>query len=166
MSLCTANSGPLSVVIVFRLSLYGSSSFLTTFARGFDIFQNGSFCINNILVDFSTIVSMACWAGSTIKSISKSPNPFPSTSLLLSWILTLSFIGRCSPLEDACISSYALCALQVSLLCHCGWCYRMDWWDTSMPSFMRRYPDICRGDHWVLGLTQRKNMVHHSFFTI
>ena len=98
MSLCTTNSGPLSVVIVFRLFLYGSSSFLTTFARGFDIFQNGSFCISNILVDFSTIVSMACWAGSTIKSISKSPNLFPSTSLLLSWILTLSFIGRCPPL--------------------------------------------------------------------
>ena len=93
MSLYTANSDPLSVVIVFRLSLYGSSSFLTTFTRGFD-----SFCINNILVDFSTIVSMACWAGSTIKSISKYPNLFPSTSLLLSWILTLSFIGRCSPL--------------------------------------------------------------------
>ena len=63
MSLCAANSGPLSVVIVFRLFLYGSSSFLTTFARGFDSFPNGSFCISNILVDFSTIVSMACWAG-------------------------------------------------------------------------------------------------------
>ena len=95
MSLCAANSGPLSVVMVFRLSLYGSSSFLTTFARGFDCFPNGSFCISSILVDFSTSVSMACWSGSTIKSISKSPNLFPSTSLLLSWILTLSLIGRC-----------------------------------------------------------------------
>ena len=163
MSLCTTNSGPLSVVIVFRLFLYGSSSFLTTFARGFDIFQNGSFCINNILVDFSTIVSMACWAGSTIKSISKSPNLFPSTSLLLSWILTLSFIGRCPPLGRClyfilclvCSASFPVVSLWMMLL--------MDWWDTSMPSFMRRYPDICLGDHWVLGLTQRKNMVHHSF---
>ena len=95
MSLCAANSGPLSVVMVFRMSLYGSSSSLTTFARDFDCFPNGSFCISSILVDFSTSVSMACWSGSTIKSISKSPNLFPSTSLLLSWILNLSLIGRC-----------------------------------------------------------------------
>ena len=107
-----------------------------TFTRGFDSFPNGSFCINNILVDFSTIVSMACWAGSTIKSISKSPNLFPSTSLLLSWILTLSFIGRCPPLGRACISSYDLCALQASLLCHCGWCYR---WTGGIPL----YPHSC-----------------------
>ena len=98
MSLCAANSGPLSVVMVFRLSLYGSSSFLTTFARGIDCFPNGSFCISSILVDISTSVSMACWSGPTIKSISKSPNLFPSTSLLLSWILTPSLIGRCLPL--------------------------------------------------------------------
>ena len=26
----------------------------------------------------------------------------------------------------------------------------MDWCDTSMPSFMHRYPDICLGDHWSL----------------
>ncbi len=95
MSLCAANLGPLSVVMVFRHSLYGSNSFLIAFARGFACFPNGSFCISSILVDFSTSVSMACWSGSTIKSISKSPNLFPSTSLLLSWMLTLSLIERC-----------------------------------------------------------------------
>ena len=98
ISLCAANSGPLSVVMVFRHSLYGSNSFLTAFARGFACFPNGSFRISGILVDFSTGVSMACWSGTTIKSISKSPNLFPSTSLLLSWMLTLSLIGRCLPL--------------------------------------------------------------------
>ncbi len=98
MSLCAANSGPLSVVMVFRQCLYGKSSFLTTFAKGFDCFPHGSFCISNILVDFSTSVSMACWAGSRIRSISKSPNLFPSTSLLLSWMLTLSLTGRYPPL--------------------------------------------------------------------
>ena len=98
MSLCAANSGPLSVVMVFRQSLYGSSSLLTTFARGFDCFPKGSFCISSMLVDFSTSVSMARWSGSTIKSISKSPNLFPSASLLLSWILNLSLIGICPPL--------------------------------------------------------------------
>ena len=120
MSLCAANSGPLSVVMVFRLSLYGSSSFLTTFARGFDSFPNGSFCISSILVDFSTSVSMACWSGSMIKSISKSSNLSPSTSLLLSWILNLSLIGRCLPLGRCLISSYVLWVWQVPLLYHYG----------------------------------------------
>ncbi len=120
ISLCAANSGPLSVVMVFSLSLYGSSSLLTAFARGFDCFPNGSFCISNILVGFSTSVSMARWAGSTIRSISKSPNLFPSTSLFLSWMRTLSLTGRCPPLGDACISSCVLCARQVSLSGHRG----------------------------------------------
>gem|GEM_PF-4392078 len=111
MSLCAANSGPLSVVMVFRLSLYGSSSFLTTFARGFACFPNGSFRISGILVDFSTSVSMACWSGSTIKSVSKSPNLFPSTSLLLSWMLTLSLIERCPHLGTMPVFHLMPCVL-------------------------------------------------------
>ena len=124
MSLCAANSGPLSVVMVYRQSLYGSSSFLTTFARGFNCFPNGSFRISGILVDFSTGVSMACWSGSTIKPNSKSLNLFPQLPCFFHGCSPFPWLEDVYSWDDACTSFYALCAWQAPLLCHCGWCCR------------------------------------------
>ena len=139
MSLCAANSGPLSVAKAYRKSLYGSNNFLTAFARDFDCFPNGSFRISSILVDFSTSVSMACWSGSTIKSVTKSPKLFPSTFLLLSWMLTLSLIGRCPPLGRCLYFILGLVCLASSPVVSLWIMLQMDWWATFIPSFLRRF---------------------------
>ena len=118
--------------------LVWQQSFLTTFARGFACFPNGSFCISGMLVDFSASVSMACWSGPTIKSVSKSPNLFPSTSLLLSWMLTLSLIGRCLPLGRCLYFILCLVCLASSPVVSLWIMLQMDWWDTFIPSFLRR----------------------------
>lgn len=90
---CSANSLPLSVVIVFRaFPLYGSSSLQTTFANGFAFFPCLSFSMSRKLVLRSTSVSMALLSLSTIRSISQSPKRFPSASAALSCMLTRFFI--------------------------------------------------------------------------
>lgn len=46
----------------------------------------------------------------------------------------------------------------------------MDWWDTFIPSFLRRYPDICLGDHWLLIIyfliLQTNSSESLEFFTV
>ena len=47
-----------------------------------------------------------------------------SANLLLSWILTLSLIGRCLPLGRCPYFILCLVCLASSPVVHCGWCYR------------------------------------------
>ena len=91
--LCAANSLPLSVVIVRMLSLKGFSISMTTSASSLESFPCFNFSMNSLLVFLSIRVTIACWLfGPTIVSISKSPNRFPSASLGLSSMPTLSGI--------------------------------------------------------------------------
>lgn len=90
---CSANSLPLSVVIVFSaFPLYGSSNLHTTFANGFAFFPYLSFSMSRKLVLRSTSVSMALLSLSTIRSISQSPKRFPSASAGRSCMLTRFFM--------------------------------------------------------------------------
>lgn len=96
ISLCRANSEPLSVVMVNMALrfLYGASIEKTAFATSSAFLPLGSFRIRVISVFFSTRVTIAPWLfGPTIRSSSQSPKRSPLASLGLSSMKTLSLIG-------------------------------------------------------------------------